>query len=65
MDKDLLIRTARFQYGSIKAYCEKVGFSKQRFYAVCNYADVSESMKVKLSSPLALTPTEYKKIFDK
>ena len=64
MDKDLLIRTAKYQYGTVKAYLEAVGISKQRFYAVVSCDTITDKMKAELSNPLKLTNVEFKKIFD-
>ena len=49
MDKELLIRTAKYQYGTVKAYLEAVGISKQRFYAVISVSKLSPKMQAELS----------------
>lgn len=63
MDKERFLEKVKEQHGTIKAYCEALGVSKQYLYAELRKGYNTEKARIKFASALKLTDAERKKIF--
>ena len=60
VNKEKVVRLAKYKYGTISAFCEKLGVSRMRFYEVINSPHLSkESYALEKMSKALGVKVEY------